>query len=427
MKISIGISALILAIAAVIGWWLDTRFADARAVGEKLSIKLEGLGMNSGDNRGTDRNRPSRAERDQEAKRLAVAYIALPRSRQRIVIPSVEHITDVEQKIAALDSSRLKIFIADVLASMELDATIVSERVNKLLGNLAGNDPRTALDLFTKHASVCRKDMDNGVVSTALGAWAKEDPVAAAAWIKENAGEFPEALSAQSLQNVFYTTAQKDPRLAFTLLATLGLNYSNTHSALHTIVTSAATDEQRNITLAALREFRDANQGDKEVRQAAEQMVGYFSWGFKQDVFKTATEWIASANLSSNELDSFCGSLTRNYRGDESAQWIEWMGATFPPGKGDRCIMAMISRWTERDYEAAGKWLDSAPEGPVKNAAISGYALTVFKHDPETAMQWIMTLPPGNDRDHTLKTIHLNWPKGDSEGAASFAKEHGIK
>jgi len=42
-------------------------------------------------------------------------------------------------------------------------------------------------------------------------------------------------------------------------------------------------------------------------------------------------------------------------------------------------------------------------------------------------MQWIMTLPPGNDRDNTLRTIYLNWPKDDKEGAASFAKEHGIK
>jgi hypothetical protein len=269
--------------------------------------------------------------------------------------------------------------------------------------------------------------MDNGVVSTALGAWAKEDPVAAAAWIKENAGEFPEALSAQSLHNVFYAAAQKDPRLAFTLLATLGLDYSNTHCALHTIVTSVATDEQRNVTLAALREFRDANQGDKELRMAAEQMVGYFAWGFKQDGFKAATEWIASANLSSNELDQFFNNLTSHYRGDESAQWMEWMGKTFPPGRGDPWIMTMIRRWTDQDYEAAGKWLGSAPEGPVKNAAICGYAQTIFTHDPETAMQWIMTLPPGSDRDDTLRNIHSNWPKDDKEGAASFAKAHGIK
>lgn len=66
-------------------------------------------------------------------------------------------------------------------------------------------------------------------------------------------------------------------------------------------------------------------------------------------------------------------------------------------------------------------------EGPAKNAAIRGCALTIFKHDPETAMQWIMTLPPGQDRDDTLKTIHMNWSKIDPAGKEAFAREHGIK
>jgi hypothetical protein len=34
---------------------------------------------------------------------------------------------------------------------------------------------------------------------------------------------------------------------------------------------------------------------------------------------------------------------------------------------------------------------------------------------------------PGQERDRTLKNIHLNWPKNDPEGAAAFAAEHGIK
>lgn len=75
------------------------------------------------------------------------------------------------------------------------------------------------------------------------------------------------------------------------------------------------------------------------------------------------------------------------------------MSATFPPGKGEDPIMDMIRCWTNDDYEAAGKWLAAAPEGPAKNAAIRSYALTVFKHDPETSMQWIMTLPPDKSRN----------------------------
>ena len=427
MVTSIRISAIILAVAAIVGWRIDARLAKTRAEENVLVAEAARLGISADDTQPARKVRPSPAESEQEAKQLAVAYIALPKAKQRIVIPSVEYGTDVERQIATLDTSQLKIFLADVLAAMELDGTIVPERVNSLLTNLARIDPRSALDLFTKHASVCRKDLSSNVVSTALGVWAKDDPVAAAEWVKENAGEFPEALSGQSLSNVFYWAAEKDPRLAFTLLASMGLNNSHTFSALGDIVAAATTDEQRNATLAALREYREVHKNDKEARQVADQMVGYFAWGFKKDGFDAGSKWLASANLTPNEFDRFCGELTLNYNGNEHAQWIEWIGGHAPPGKGDQQIINLIGGWTEQDYEAAGKWLASTPEGPAKNAAIRGYALTIFPQDRETAMQWIMTLPPDERREKTLQFILVSKLQNDPEAAAAFKAEHGLK
>jgi hypothetical protein len=427
MVTSIRISAIILAVAAIVGWRIDARLADTRAEESVLAGEAARLGGGTGNSQPAGRVRPSHAAREQEAKQLAVAYLALPKARQRIVIPSVEYGTDVDRQIAALDTSQLRIFLADVLASMELDGTIVPERVNTLLRDFARNDPRATLDLFTKHASVCRKELGNDVVSSALGAWAKDDPIAAAAWIKENAGEFPEALSGQSLANVFYAATEKDPRLAFTLLARMGLNDLHTFSALSDIVAAAATDEQRNATLAALRDYREAHKDDNKASQVADQMVGYLSWAFKDNGFQAGSKWLASANLNPKELDQFCGELTRNYDGAEHALWIEWIGGNIPPGRSDRPIMDLIRRWTNDDYEAAGKWLRTVPDGPTKNAAIRSYALTVFKHDPETAMQWIMTLPPGPDRDNTLKNIYQNWPEEDPSAREAFKQAHGIK
>jgi hypothetical protein len=427
MVTSIKISALILVLAAIAGWLIDGRLADTRAEEGVLAAEAARLGVGIGDTQAARRVRPSHAAHEQEAKQLAVAYLALPKARKRIGNGSVEYGTDVDRQIAALDTSQFKIFLADVLVSMELDGTIVPERVNYLLSNLARNDPKGALELFMKHSAVCRKDFGCDVVSTALGAWAKYDPFAAVEWIKKNAGEFPEALSGQSINNVFYEAAQKDPRLAFTLLASMGLNDDHTFSSLCAIVNAAATDEQRNATLAALRDYCEAHKDDKKARQVADQMVGYFSRGFRENGFQAGSKWLASANLSPDELDRFCGELTLNYRGDEHAEWIEWIGGNIPPGRSDGPIMDLIRRWTTEDYEAAGKWLRAAPDGPTKNAAIRSYALTVFKHDPETAMQWIMTLPPGRDSDNTLKNIHMNWPKDDPEGAAAFARENGIE
>ena len=114
----------------------------------------------------------------------------------------------------------------------------------------------------------------------------------------------------------------------------------------------------------------------------------------------------------------------------ETGQWVEWLGNSLPPGKSDARIQTLVSDWTKRDYQAAGEWLATTPDGPAKNTAIRSYAETISRHQPATAAQWAMKLPPGQDRDTTLKTIYQNWPKTDPaaiEAAAAFARQHGIE
>ena len=432
MKISIAISALILVSAAGLGWQIDGRLAAARADQKQLSTEANRLGISVEDTHATRNTKILRIDHEAEARRLAIESIQLTKESEnggkRDEAWQARN-RDCFARISALDASSLKILIAELLASPELDGKKRAEQVaHPLRVTLARKDPRAALAFVMEHSAALKKANDiEYVISDSLGNWAKDDPLATVEWMKKNAAEFPAAMKAQSRGNVFRSTAEKDPRLAITLIEGLGLNASDSHSALHDIVTAAATDEQRNDTLAALREYREAHKDDKEARQAADQMVGYFAWGFKKDGFDAGSKWLASASLTPKELDRFCGELTLNYDGDEHAQWIEWIGGHTPPGKGDQQIINLIGGWTERDYEDAGKWLASAPEGPAKNAAIRGYALTIYKHDRETAMRWIMTLPPDERREKTLRFILVSKLRDDPDAAAAFKKEHGIQ
>ncbi len=53
---------------------------------------------------------------------------------------------------------------------------------------------------------------------------------------------------------------------------------------------------------------------------------------------------------------------------------------------------------------------------PAENTAIRAYAETISKYEPAAAAQWAMSLPPGKDRDQTLKSIYQNWPTADHGG-----------
>ena len=141
--------------------------------------------------------------------------------------------------------------------------------------------------------------------------------------------------------------------------------------------------------------------------------------------FEAGSKWLENAALNREQLAEFCD-LSYGIKREETGKWIEWIGTKLPVEKSKDNIRRMVQNWTENDYQAAGKWLAATPDGPSKNISIRYYAETVAKHEPESAAQWAMTLPPGQDRDETLKNIYQNWPENDDAAKQAFRKSHGI-
>ena len=430
MKIRIFIPAIILVIAAVFGRQIDARHRVARAAEGELGAESRRLGIANSSGHSTRTKKVERVEHHAEAKQLAVEYVTHAKEWQADAVmdeAAKQRNADLYRRLSELEPILLRIFTLDVLASMDLRDEAQARQAVFLLRTLSRKDPAGALDFFRKNSLILRKDSGAAyIVSDALESWAKEAPIAAAEWMKKNVAEIPEALSSQSQANVLRRAAEKDPRVAFSLITGLGLDFQHAHSAMNNIVTTATTEEEMSATLAALREYREANSSNKELTRAANDNLAYFSQELRKQSFEAASKWIENAKLNPKDLDRICQSLSSGVL-DEPNRWIEWMGRVFPPGKGDGLVIDLIGNWTEQDYDTAGKWLTSAREGPLKNVAICGYAQTVFKHDPKTAMQWIMTLPPGKDQQNTLQYILVNYLRNNPEAAAAFKTEHGLK
>jgi len=432
MKHAIPVTMAILAAAGLLGWWMEGRLGEARASGEKLAAEAVLLGLPADGSRPSRSARPNRDELDAEAKRLAIAWLELPRARQRIVIPSREEASETEKRIALLDPRQRKVFLAGVLAAMESDPSIAADRVIGMLTDLARQDPRVALELFAHHHDVLKRELGAGeVISAAIDAWAKDDPLGAASWLKKHSPLFPEALSSQTTYNLFRAAAAKEPRMAFQLIATMGLDESASHDAVHSIVTAARTDETRNTTLAALRDCKSGKLGGDVARKVAAGMIRYFAWSFREEGFQATTRWLASANLDAVEMGQFLECLFSNpdEMNDES-RWIDWLDKNASSEVATLGISRIMGRWTEQDYEAAGEWLRNAPESDGKSAAVLGYVDAIAPYLPDSATDWAMTLPSGDERDRAVKMIQHHLPKtndGEKRAAEAFAQEHGIE
>ncbi len=437
MKISIALSLLILAAAAGLGWHDHQRLAVVRASHTKLVAEASQLGIsidpaaNSADPVRVTKH--ERENREADARLAAVEFIAFAKEMEAMEKKggqpdeaTQKKILDFMDRMMSLDSAQLKILIAEIRVNKELKDETRQNLIGFSIMTLSNDHPKAALALFTESSDLFKDNgMGKHLISSSLAKWAKDDPMGALEWTKKNGEKFPDLVTDDAKRGMISGTAATDPALAFKLIGELGLK--DTTQAISSIMSAAKTPEERTATFAAYRAHLATLSDEKSRGALSTTAIGTLGSSLGREGFQSATAWIEKASLTPEELEGVAGSLNHSVKSAETGQWIEWMGGKLPPEKVNANIRNLVTNWTRNDYQAAGKWLATAPDGPAKVSSVRAYAETVSTYEPVTAAQWAMTLPPGKDREDTLKRIHNNWPENDPAAKEAFAKEHGIK
>ena len=436
MKISIAASILILLIAALIGVPTHQRIVALRETRGKLATIAAQLGitMNS--------NTPNEAvlvtKRTRENNELDVRaftaelidYAREMKAMEKNGDPENEaqqkRSTEIWERLVTLDAAQLKLVIAEIRAANYLGDLTCQSLIGFSIATLAGDQPQTALALLTESSDVFKAVCSGShVVSASLTMWAEDDPLAAVEWAKKQSAEFPDLITEDAKRGMISGTAVQDPKLAFKLIGDLGIKEIS--RAISDIVITAKTPEQRTAMLNLLREHLATLPDDTTRTELSEYAVQRLADDIAQGGFEASAPWLADANFTASELESFASILQHSIKSSETGKWIEWISEKLPLDKADENIERLVRDWTSNDYQAAGEWLVSAPAGPLKNTAIQSYATTISEFEPATAVQWAVTLPPGEDRDETLGIIYHNWPKEDAAAREAFKQEHGTK
>lgn len=434
MKISIAASILILLLAALFGFHGHQRLFTVRENHDKLVASANQLGISIDPSRPDTLVRITKREREDkeaDAKAAAVEFIAYAREMEAnqekggtADEAQQKRKMEILDRMMSLDSAQLKILIAELRAAKDLKDSTRQGLLNRSLKMLAQDSPQAALALLTEPSDLF-KGSGSLIISPSLAQWAKDDPLAALEWVRNNSAKFPDLITDEAKRGLISGTAIQDPKLAFKLIGELGLE--DPSSVVTRIAAAARTPEQRTATLAALREHL-ANLKDEKARKDLSRSAIYgFAQNISKEGFDSSSQWITSARFTPAELESLAGGLYSSIKNGENGRWIEWIGENLPPQKAADKIDFMVYDWTVNDFQAAGNWINSVPDGPTKNTAIRSYAETVSSYEPETAAQWALTLPPGKDRDSTLNKIYQNWPKDDPAAKEAFKQQHGIK
>ncbi len=435
MKFSILSTLLILALGGVMGYFKSQQLAVLREDHRELVAQANKLGIPPGSDTGSGDVAATKRQRQDggnEARAMTAELIAFARemestkrSGEELNEAGDDRSMDLMNRLMKLDAGQLKL----VIAGLRDDKSLPEESRRNMIGfsiMMLGEDhPVAALGLYAESKDLLGDGiMGKQVVSSSLMAWAKDDPMAALAWIRANEAASPDLADDDSKRSIIAGAALTDPVLAFKLGGEMNLSDSST--AIDAVVESATTPAQRTAILAALRghlaTFPDADDREEILNSSLESMGRNLSG----EGFDEVKSWIAESKLSQQESARFAAGLSYFNTKNDSGRWIEWMSENLPESDARECADNLIGQWTQQDYQAAGKWLTTAPDGPGKTASIATYAETVAEYEPQVAVQWALTLPDGADRKATLENIYQNWPKSDAAAAARFAQQHGI-
>jgi len=438
MKISIAISILILLVAMAIGINDRQRLSEARDSHSKLLAEAAELGISIASEEGEGSalvTKRAREDREAEAKAAAMDMIAFALEMEKFKETGGQpdeamqgRITDFMERMLSLDSSQIRLLIAEFRASTEMDAETRDGMIVFAIMTLANDHPEAALSIFTESGDLMGNPMmGKHLLSSSLANWAGSDPDAALEWVRENGKKHPGLITDDVKAALVKGTATTDMKRGFELIGELGLE--KPHSALDGMARGLKTPGERTQFLELLREFSKAGK-DKDKDAPGMFSLSSLADGIVKDGFEAGSRWMTDNKLTPEEAESLSSTIGYTAKSSEKGRWISWMGDNLAKDVKDQQIRNTMGNWTGDDYRAAGEWLAAAPGGETKNSAVRGYAETVAEYDSATAAQWAMTLPEGKERQETLGGIHSNMPNktpGEKAAREAFGEQYGVR
>jgi len=402
MKCSLIICAAILFIAALLGWRESRQLSSSRGINARLLKEATAkLGSDNQSSNAMERRNEYLAMRER-VKTIGLDYFQLFRDYgENATGESGDEFTKrqagIKSRLEELDPAAIRQFMDECYSNSELNLRI-------------------------------KRDL-NGYVRTVFIA---KYPIEMARMMSKSPELFgidgksaPEGYIQDPFKHLvyYYSWEKKDIQTVFQCLAEAPPEFQSKYIS-GAVEFYAYSAPKRTELLEEMRGFASTPEQVELVKGQLSELV--FGRGGAKATFVEVSDWLGSANLSGDELAAATKDIEKKVRVGETGRWLDWLAKSeLPDDVAKERAFELATAWTEKDYLAAGKWLNSAPAGPEKSAVASAYAAKVYPYDPEGAMQWIQTLPEGPDRSKALKTIYENMPE-DSDAAKAFASEYGL-
>ncbi|MGB0409488.1 MAG: hypothetical protein ACPGIC_05775 [Opitutales bacterium] len=242
--------------------------------------------------------------------------------------------------------------------------------------------------------------------------WAARDPLATADWIDGMANDGSKIVAADSLAANW---AKRDPDATAQWIEALPNGEIRDSAALSLIESWAEQDPIAASTWAAGQALQS---GDDALLQysmrayALEDPIGA----------ETFARSIARTENSPHATTAYV-----NARAEiDPAGTVNWLSSLQPndpivqSGYVQNYTQSALFKWTETDSIAASAWLGEQAAGPSRDAAITGFAQSIQRFEPEAAVAWANTISDPGRRAEQLTHSIANWAERDPRAALDW-------
>jgi hypothetical protein len=82
--------------------------------------------------------------------------------------------------------------------------------------------------------------------------------------------------------------------------------------------------------------------------------------------------------------------------------------------------------WTTQDPAAAGEWLGGQPDGPARDAGITGLVKASYSFDPGAAVSWSNSISDEERRRVMVTRTLSGWAGSNPDAARQWAEQNGV-
>ena len=96
-----------------------------------------------------------------------------------------------------------------------------------------------------------------------------------------------------------------------------------------------------------------------------------------------------------------------------------------PPDKQAPVLKRLLAAWSYLDLNAAGTWLRTLPDGPLKWEGVQTFALTAVGEDPAAALQWADSITDPTQQARAQRRVFTSWYDYDPAAATVWLAQSG--